>query len=65
MKVETSQLSSGKMNEVLAVLQQGFGSATHQESCQRLLVRKIAIAEMRYTSVQVHFRSENLRFYCV
>jgi Uma2 family endonuclease len=32
----TSQLLSGKMNEVLAVLQQGLNSAEHQEFCQRL-----------------------------
>jgi Uma2 family endonuclease len=30
----TSQLLSGKMNEVLAVLQQGLDSAEHQEFCQ-------------------------------
>ncbi|MGK7935799.1 MAG: Uma2 family endonuclease [Xenococcaceae cyanobacterium] len=32
----TSQLLSGKMNEVLAILQQGLDSAPHQEFCQRL-----------------------------
>jgi Uma2 family endonuclease len=32
----TSQLLSGKMNEVLAVLQQGLNSAAYQEFCQRL-----------------------------
>jgi Uma2 family endonuclease len=32
----TSQLLSGKMNEVLAVLQQGLDSAEHQEFCKRL-----------------------------
>ena len=32
----TSQLLSGKMNEVLAVLQQGLDSDEHQEFCQRL-----------------------------
>jgi Uma2 family endonuclease len=32
----TSQLLSGKMNEVLAVLQQGLNSAEHQEFCQHL-----------------------------
>jgi Uma2 family endonuclease len=32
----TSQLLSGKMNEVLAVLQQGLDSAEYQEFCQHL-----------------------------
>jgi Uma2 family endonuclease len=32
----TFQLLSGKMQEVLAVLQQGLNSAEHQEFCQRL-----------------------------
>jgi hypothetical protein len=32
----TPQLLSGKINEVLAVLQQGLNSAEHQEFCQRL-----------------------------
>jgi Uma2 family endonuclease len=32
----TPQLLSGKMNEVLAVLQQGLNSAEHQDFCQRL-----------------------------
>jgi Uma2 family endonuclease len=32
----TSQLLSGKMNEVLAVLQQGLDSAEHQEFCKSL-----------------------------
>jgi Uma2 family endonuclease len=32
----TSQLLSGKMNEVLAVLRQGLDSAEHQEFCQSL-----------------------------
>jgi Uma2 family endonuclease len=32
----TSQLLLGKMNEVLAVLQQGLDSTEHQEFCQRL-----------------------------
>ncbi|MGF1589201.1 MAG: Uma2 family endonuclease [Pleurocapsa sp.] len=32
----TSQLLSGEMNEVLAVLQQGLNSAEHQQFCQRL-----------------------------
>ncbi|MEC4895416.1 MAG: Uma2 family endonuclease [Oscillatoria sp. PMC 1051.18] len=32
----TSQLLSGEMNEVLAILQRGLNSSEHQEFCQRL-----------------------------